>query len=199
MKTKVADLTDRQKQCLRLVGAGFQSKEIAAKLGLSPHTVDQHLREAIRALGVSRRIEAARLLIDIEGGSPAPAVAINGQPKRVGKTVGWVAALGIAAVAAAQWSADSVAPPSPAPASLAAPEEVQPSLSPASVATGTAMALKAVTSNQRVTTKNVTPTARRRGFHPNSAACPCSGESVCVGPRGGRYCITSGGNKRYGV
>jgi len=30
-------------------------------------------------------------------------------------------------------------------------------------------------------------------------SCPCSGSKVCVGPRGGRYCITSGGNKRYGV
>jgi len=29
--------------------------------------------------------------------------------------------------------------------------------------------------------------------------CPCSGGNVCIGPRGGRYCITSGGNKRYGV
>lgn len=32
-----------------------------------------------------------------------------------------------------------------------------------------------------------------------NASCPCSGSSVCIGPRGGRYCITSGGNKRYGV
>ena len=31
------------------------------------------------------------------------------------------------------------------------------------------------------------------------AGCPCSGSQVCIGPRGGRYCITSGGNKRYGV
>lgn len=31
------------------------------------------------------------------------------------------------------------------------------------------------------------------------AGCPCSGDRVCIGPRGGRYCITSGGNKRYGV
>jgi hypothetical protein len=32
-----------------------------------------------------------------------------------------------------------------------------------------------------------------------SSSCPCSSGSVCIGPRGGRYCITSGGNKRYGV
>lgn len=31
------------------------------------------------------------------------------------------------------------------------------------------------------------------------SSCPCSGGTVCIGPRGGRYCITSGGNKRYGV
>ena len=29
--------------------------------------------------------------------------------------------------------------------------------------------------------------------------CPCSGPNVCIGPRGGRYCITAGGNRRYGV
>lgn len=29
--------------------------------------------------------------------------------------------------------------------------------------------------------------------------CPCNGGNVCVGPRGGRYCMTSSGNKRYGV
>ena len=29
--------------------------------------------------------------------------------------------------------------------------------------------------------------------------CPCRGGNVCIGLRGGRYCITSGGNKRYGV
>lgn len=33
----------------------------------------------------------------------------------------------------------------------------------------------------------------------SGSSCPCSGSTVCVGPRGGRYCITSGGNKRYGV
>lgn len=31
------------------------------------------------------------------------------------------------------------------------------------------------------------------------SSCSCSSGNVCIGPRGGRYCITSGGNKRYGV
>lgn len=30
-------------------------------------------------------------------------------------------------------------------------------------------------------------------------SCSCSSGQVCVGPRGGRYCMTSGGNKRYGI
>ena len=29
--------------------------------------------------------------------------------------------------------------------------------------------------------------------------CPCNGGKVCTGKRGGRYCITSSGRKRYGV
>ena len=37
------------------------------------------------------------------------------------------------------------------------------------------------------------------GANETSSSCPCSGSKVCVGPRGGRYCITNGGNKRYGV
>lgn len=32
-----------------------------------------------------------------------------------------------------------------------------------------------------------------------TSSCSCSSGNVCIGPRGGRYCITSGGNKRYGV
>lgn len=47
---------------------------------------------------------------------------------------------------------------------------------------------------------------RRRGIQSfgsargtTSGECPCNGGKVCIGPRGGRYCITRGGNKRYGV
>lgn len=42
-------------------------------------------------------------------------------------------------------------------------------------------------------------TSRSLSSSPSTSGCPCGSGKVCVGPRGGRYCITSGGNKRYGV
>jgi hypothetical protein len=42
-------------------------------------------------------------------------------------------------------------------------------------------------------------TGRKARYQSGGSGCPCSGSLVCIGPRGGRYCITSGGNKRYGV
>jgi hypothetical protein len=43
-------------------------------------------------------------------------------------------------------------------------------------------------------------TSTRRSYGGDfGSSCPCSSSRICIGPRGGRYCITSGGNKRYGV
>jgi len=41
--------------------------------------------------------------------------------------------------------------------------------------------------------------SRRSSVYDGGGSCPCRGRNICIGPRGGRYCITSGGNKRYGV
>ncbi len=60
-------LSDGQKECLRLVMQHFSSKEIARRLGVSPHTVDKRLKQAIAALGVNSRVDAARLLAQTEG------------------------------------------------------------------------------------------------------------------------------------
>lgn len=59
---RIARLSGGQLEVLRLVNRHLSSKEIAARLGISSHTVDQRVRGAIRALGVTRRSEAARLL-----------------------------------------------------------------------------------------------------------------------------------------
>jgi DNA-binding CsgD family transcriptional regulator len=57
------DLTQGQIDCLLLVGQHLTSKEIASRLGMSRHTVDQRIRKAMRALGVRRRCEAARIVV----------------------------------------------------------------------------------------------------------------------------------------
>lgn len=54
-------LTERERQVLRLAGDGKTSGEIATLLALSDGTVRNYLSEAISKLGVSNRIEAARL------------------------------------------------------------------------------------------------------------------------------------------
>lgn len=54
-------LSMRQRQCLELVGQGYTSKEIGRQLGLSPSTVDSHVRSALERLNMSDRAEAARL------------------------------------------------------------------------------------------------------------------------------------------
>jgi len=58
----VARLSPGQIECLLLVDQHHNSKEIAAKLGISPHTVDQRIRGALDKLGVERRGEAARMV-----------------------------------------------------------------------------------------------------------------------------------------
>ena len=67
---RVARLTAGQLEVLRLVNQHLNSKEIGSQLGISPHTVDQRIRQANRTLGVSRRAEAARLIAEAEGAAP---------------------------------------------------------------------------------------------------------------------------------
>jgi DNA-binding CsgD family transcriptional regulator len=67
----ISRLTTRQRDCLRLVLHHKQSKEIGRELGISPMTVDNHFRSAIQTLGVSNRVEAARLLESYERLEPS--------------------------------------------------------------------------------------------------------------------------------
>lgn len=71
-QTHLAQLNERQRQCLRLVHQNFEAKEIARRLGLSPHTVVEHLREARRITGVSRSMHAARALAEHEAPDQFP-------------------------------------------------------------------------------------------------------------------------------
>ena len=62
MALRVARLTAGQFDCLRLVDQHLSSKEIASELHISPHTVDQRIRQALGILGVERRTQAARIV-----------------------------------------------------------------------------------------------------------------------------------------
>lgn len=69
---KIERLTDRQKDCLRLVAQGFTSKEIGRLLDLSPSTVDNHITMAVQLLGAPSRGAAARALAGAEVGQYLP-------------------------------------------------------------------------------------------------------------------------------
>src|SRR5690348_11885387 len=64
---RVAKLTAGQLDCLKLVDQHLSSKEIAAELGISPHTVDQRVRQSLQILGVERRSQAARIVAQYSG------------------------------------------------------------------------------------------------------------------------------------
>jgi len=59
---RLSKLSDAQRECLRLVDRHLTSKEIAIRLRVSHHTINQRLERACRQLGVATRKEAARLL-----------------------------------------------------------------------------------------------------------------------------------------
>ncbi|MCP1468880.1 DNA-binding CsgD family transcriptional regulator [Sphingobium sp. OAS761] len=63
MADTLPPLSEGEKQCLRLVAQGFNSKEIARQLHISEHTVDQRVRTSLRKFGVPSRKEAARLFV----------------------------------------------------------------------------------------------------------------------------------------
>lgn len=61
-RSAIEGLSPRERECLALAGRHLSSKEIARRLGLSPGTVDAHLVNAMRKLGVASRREAIRLM-----------------------------------------------------------------------------------------------------------------------------------------
>lgn len=59
----VAQLTDREREVLDMVGRGWSTKEIAETLELSPRTVDTHRANIAQKLGTTSVAEFARLAL----------------------------------------------------------------------------------------------------------------------------------------
>jgi transcriptional regulator of acetoin/glycerol metabolism/DNA-binding CsgD family transcriptional regulator len=55
-------LTDSEQNIAEQVARGLTNRETAVLLFLSPHTVDYHLRQIFRTLGVQSRVELARIV-----------------------------------------------------------------------------------------------------------------------------------------
>lgn len=73
MADAIDDLTDKEKQALRLLLAGHDAKSAALELDISVHTLNDRLRAARRKLGVTTSKKAARALGQAEQSEPEPA------------------------------------------------------------------------------------------------------------------------------
>src|SRR4029077_8936333 len=67
-----AAITGSELAVARLVAEGLTNREVAARLFVSPHTVNSHLRHVFAKLGINSRVELARLARDHEQGEPPP-------------------------------------------------------------------------------------------------------------------------------
>jgi len=66
---ETAELTPREREIALLAAAGASSREIAGRLVISVRTVDNHLRNAYRKLGIKGRSDLAEALV---GAAPEP-------------------------------------------------------------------------------------------------------------------------------
>ncbi|WP_442877591.1 helix-turn-helix transcriptional regulator [Dactylosporangium sp. AC04546] len=52
-------LSEQEREIARLVGRALTNQQIARRIGRSPHTVNYHLRQIFRKLGIVSRVELA--------------------------------------------------------------------------------------------------------------------------------------------
>ena len=74
------ELTAQELQIVQFVAEGLTNREVAAQLFLSPRTIDFHLRNIFRKLGIASRTELARLALASEIELPAEARAARPIP-----------------------------------------------------------------------------------------------------------------------
>jgi DNA-binding NarL/FixJ family response regulator len=60
-EAQLANLTSRERETLKLLGAGLTNREIATRLGISIGTAQRHVANTYRKLGVTNRVQAAQI------------------------------------------------------------------------------------------------------------------------------------------
>lgn len=71
MPEKYHALTEKEKETLRLLVRGYDTKTIARHFDLSVHTINERLRNARQKMSVSSSRQAARMLLEKEGDHPS--------------------------------------------------------------------------------------------------------------------------------
>lgn len=66
LATRIALLSEREKDCLRGVLSYGRTKHISAALGITGATIDSHIAKAMRTLGAKNRTQAANMLFIAE-------------------------------------------------------------------------------------------------------------------------------------
>lgn len=66
VEVKVGDLSDGERQVLRLLAQGMSEKRAAARLSLSYHTVHTHVKHIYKQLGVRSRAELMAVCLSVE-------------------------------------------------------------------------------------------------------------------------------------
>ena len=62
---RLADLTEREREILELIGEGLTNRQIGERLYLAEKTVKNHVSSLLAKLGVERRIQAAVLATEV--------------------------------------------------------------------------------------------------------------------------------------
>lgn len=86
-----AGLSQRESDCLAWISRGASSKTVARQLGLSSHTVDQHIRSAMAKLGTATRTGA--VIMALERGLLSPAAAVDRLDSRRPSGIGTISIL----------------------------------------------------------------------------------------------------------
>jgi len=88
----LADLTNREREVVRLAADGVKNRQIAQRLGISQHTVKNYLFSIFKKLGISSRVELA-LAFKQSRSATVPVAVNSAAPSEGSDILQWLQAL----------------------------------------------------------------------------------------------------------